>query len=284
MPELPEVETIRRGLAAHVEGRVLRRLQVLDERWCRPLAPAELADAVEGRAVERLGRRGKYLVLELADEVFLAMHLRMTGTLLLDAPAGVPHTRVVFELGDHDLRFVDPRRFGTGELQLGHAAHEAFIAQRLGLEPFDPAFTADHLRALARGRRAPVKALLLDQTRIAGVGNIYADEALFRARIHPLRPVGTLKRAQLEALRAAVVEALQAGIDAKGATIDDFRDPYGVQGSFQDQFLVHLREGLPCPDCGTTVVKLRAAGRGTYVCPSCQPAPRVRRRQARRGA
>jgi formamidopyrimidine-DNA glycosylase len=281
VPELPEVETIRRALAPHVEGRVLRRLEVLDERWCRPLAPAEVTAACEGRAVERLDRRGKYLVLALAGEVFLTLHLRMTGTLLLDAPAGTPHTRVVLDLGDHVLRFADPRRFGTGELQLGRDAHEGFLARRLGLEPFDPGFTVEHLRALARGRRAPVKAFLLDQRRMAGVGNIYADEALFRARLHPLRPVGTLRRAQLAALRDAVVEALQAGIDAKGATIDDFRDPYGVQGSFQDQFLVHLREGRPCPECGTAVVKLRAAGRGTYACPSCQPPPR--RRRAPRG-
>jgi len=155
------------------------------------------------------------------------------------------------------------------------------IAARLGLEPFDPSFTGGHLRALARGSRAPVKAFLLDQKRIAGVGNIYADEALFRARIHPLRPVGSIARAQLDALRDAVVEALEAGIAAKGATIDDFRDPYGVQGSFQDQFLVHLREGRPCSRCATPVIKLRAAGRGTYVCPRCQKAPRPRR--ARRG-
>jgi formamidopyrimidine-DNA glycosylase len=274
VPELPEVETIRRGLAPHAEGRVLRRLEVRDERWCRPLAAAELAAATEGRTVERLGRRGKYLVFELSGDVFLTLHLRMTGTLLVDPPGEVPHTRVVFDLGDHRLRFVDPRRFGTGELQLGTEDHEAFLAARLGLEPFDPAFTGEHLRTLARGRRSPVKAFLLDQTRIAGVGNIYADEALFRARIHPLRPVGTLRRPQLDALREAVVAALQAGIDAKGATIDDFRDPYGAQGAFQDQFLVHLREGLPCPRCGTAIVKLRAAGRGTYVCPRCQRAPR----------
>ena len=278
MPELPEVETIRRGLAPHVDGRILHRLEVRDARWCRPLAPAELAAAVEGRRIERLGRRGKYLVFAFADDVFLTVHLRMTGTLLIDAAADTPHTRVVFDLGDRALRFVDPRRFGTGELQLGPDAHEAFLDARLGLEPFDPAFTVAHLRALARDRRAPVKAFLLDQKRMAGVGNIYADEALFRARIHPLRPVGSLTRAQLEALREAVIASLRAGIDAKGASIDDFRDPYGVQGSFQDQFLVHLREGLPCTRCQTTVVKLRAAGRGTYVCPACQPAPR--RRQA----
>jgi formamidopyrimidine-DNA glycosylase len=274
VPELPEVETIRRALAPHVEGERLARLEVHDERWSRPLAPHEIADATEGRRIERLGRRGKYLVLELTDDVFLTMHLRMTGTLLLDPDPHTPHTRVTFDLGGHRLHFVDPRRFGTGELQLGPDQHAAFISARLGLEPFDPGFDGAHLKQLASGRRAPVKAFLLDQTRIAGVGNIYADEALFRAKIHPLRPVGTLKRAQLDALADAVVASLQAGIDAKGASIDDFRDPYGVQGSFQDRFLVHLREGRECPDCGTTIVKLRAAGRGTYVCPRCQPKPR----------
>jgi formamidopyrimidine-DNA glycosylase len=277
VPELPEVETIRRGLAPAVEGRVLRHLEVTDERWSRPMSPRELADATDGRRIERLGRRGKYLVFELSDDVFLSVHLRMTGTLLLDADPETPHSRVRFDLGEHTLLFVDPRRFGTGELQVGVDAHEAFIGARLGLEPFASSFDGAHLQAIARGRSAPVKAFLLDQRRIAGVGNIYADEALFRAKIHPLRPVGTLKRAQLDLLAAAVIASLQAGIDAKGATIDDFRDPYGVQGSFQDRFLVHLREGEPCGECGTTIVKLRAAGRGTYVCPKCQPAPRRRR-------
>jgi formamidopyrimidine-DNA glycosylase len=122
-----------------------------------------------------------------------------------------------------------------------------------------------------------VKAFLLSQERIAGVGNIYADEALFRARIHPLRPVGNLKREQIVALRDAVVESLEAGIDARGATIDDFRHPDGAMGSFQDRFLVHLREGEPCIRCGTTIKKMRAAGRGTYVCETCQPKPRARR-------
>src|SRR3954447_3313937 len=277
MPELPEVETIRRHLAPHVEGRVLEAVEVLDERWSRPLAPAELEQAVGGRRVERLGRRGKYLVWELSDDVYLLMHLRMTGTLLLD-PDGSRHTRVRFDLGDHTLLFDDPRRFGTGELALGPEALDAFFAARLGLEPLEDAFTGEHLHALARGSRAPIKAFLLDQKRVAGVGNIYADEALFRARIHPLRPANRLTRAQSEALRAGVIESLSAGIAAKGASIDDFRDPDGVAGSFQDRFLVHLREGQPCPRCGRTVRKLRAAGRGTYVCESCQPRPRARRR------
>jgi formamidopyrimidine-DNA glycosylase len=278
MPELPEVETIRRHLAPHVEGRTLQRLEVLDERWTRPLPGAEVAAAVEGRRVERLGRRGKYLVWELEDDAYLLQHLRMTGTLLLDPLGAPPHTRVWLRLGGHDLAYTDPRRFGTGELALGRAARDAFFAARLGLEPFDDEFTTAHLYALARTSRAPVKAFLLDQKRIAGVGNIYADEALFRAKIHPLRPANRLTRAQVDALRDGVIASLSAGIAAKGASIDDFRDPYGVQGTFQDRFLVHLREGEPCPRCGGRVRKLRAAGRGTYVCEKCQPRPRATRR------
>ena len=200
----------------------------------------------------------------------------MTGTLLLDPLGAPPHTRVWLRLEDHDLAYTDPRRFGTGELALGRAAYDAFFAARLGLEPFDEEFTTAHLHALARTSRAPVKAFLLDQKRIAGVGNIYADEALFRARIHPLRPANRLTRGQVEALRDGVIASLSAGIAAKGASIDDFRDPYGVSGTFQDQFLVHLREGEPCPRCGGPVRKLRAAGRGTYVCEKCQPKPRLR--------
>jgi len=281
MPELPEVETIRRQLAPAVEGRALAHLDVLDERWCRPLTARQLAAAVDGRTVERLDRRGKYLVFALSGEAFLLVHLRMTGTLLYDPPAPAPHERVVFALGDgHALRFCDPRRFGTGELAVGRAALDAFFAPRLGVEPLGPGFTAQHLHALTRGRRAPVKAFLLDQTKIAGVGNIYADEALFRACIHPLRTAGTLTRAQTAALRDAVVAVLDAGIAAGGSTIADFRHTDGVAGAFQDEFLVHRRRGEPCPACGDDVVKFVAAGRGTYACERCQPRPRVRRRRA----
>ena len=274
MPELPEVETIRRHLAPHVEGRRLTRLEVLDARWTLPLAPGAVQDAVAGRTVDALSRRGKYLTVELEDDVFLICHLRMTGTLLLDAPPATAHTRVRFRLDGPgpQLTFVDPRRFGTGELALGPAARDAFFAARLGPEPFDT--TPERLRELARGSRAPVKAFLLDQKRVAGVGNIYADEALYRAKVHPLRPAGKLTGRQWADLHAGVVAALEAGIAAKGASIDDFKDPYGVQGSFQDQFLVHLREGEPCGECGRTIRKLRAAGRGTYVCERCQPKPR----------
>jgi formamidopyrimidine-DNA glycosylase len=285
LPELPEVETIRRQVAPKVEGRVLERIDVLDPRWCQPLPPERVVDAVQGRAVERLGRRGKYLVWELAGEVFLLMHLRMTGTLLYDAPEGTPYRRVLMTLDDgHTLSFCDPRRFGTGELAVGAGPRDDFLDARLGIEPLGPDFTTEHLRILARGRRAPVKAFLLDQRRVAGVGNIYADEALFRAQIHPLTPAGRLRRPQLEALRDAVRLVLEAGIDAGGSTIDDFRHADGVRGSFQHEFRVHTREGEPCPVCGEEIVKLVAAGRGTYVCQSCQRPPRGARVRPRRAA
>jgi formamidopyrimidine-DNA glycosylase len=160
------------------------------------------------------------------------------------------------------------------------------VKSRLGgrLEPLSPDFTAEALREQARGRRQPVKAFLLNQERNAGVGNIYADEALLRARIHPLKPVGTLRRAQIESLRDAVVESLNQGIDAKGASIDDYRHVDGARGSFQDRFLVHLRKGEPCVRCGTPIEKMRAAGRGTYICPKCQRRPRGLGRQPRRSS
>jgi formamidopyrimidine-DNA glycosylase len=278
MPELPEVETIRRRLAPLVEGRTLRTLDILDPRWCEPLAPSALRDALEGRAVVRLGRRGKYLILEAEDEVFLLMHLRMTGTLLYDAPPDARYVRVRFELSDgHVVSFCDPRRFGTGQLALGGPELEAFLDARLGVEPLAEDFTSEHLWLQTRGRRAPIKAVLLDQRRIAGVGNIYANEALFRAAVHPLREARLLKRAEVAALRDAVVASLKAGLDAGGATIDDFRHPDGVKGAFQNEFLVHGRDGEPCLVCGTTIHKFVAAGRGTYACETCQRRPRRRK-------
>jgi formamidopyrimidine-DNA glycosylase len=295
MPELPEVETIRGQLAPLVEGRRLVEIEILDPRWSRPLAPEELEAALLGRRVERLGRRGKYLVWSFEGDVHLAQHLRMTGAVLADPDPEPPHTRVRMRFGPRRgagagagaragrcLAIVDPRRFGTGELLLGSDALEAFFAARLGVEPFDEEFTAESLRALARGRSAPIKAFLLDQRKIAGVGNIYADEALFRAGVHPRRPAGRLTGEQYAKLREGVIAALSAGIDARGASIDDFRHVDGVRGSFQDQFLVHKREGEPCGVCGTTIVRMVVGGRGTYVCETCQPV--FRPRAARPGA
>jgi formamidopyrimidine-DNA glycosylase len=204
----------------------------------------------------------------------------MTGTLLVDPPAGTKYERVRFRFDDagRELAFCDPRRFGTGELALGEQAKDAYLDARLGVEPLGPEFTAAAMRAAAKGRRAPIKAFLLDQRRIAGVGNIYADEALFRARVHPLRPAGTLTAPQWSDLRDAVVTVLEAGIDAGGSTIDDFRHTDGVYGSFQNDFLVHRRRGEPCPVCGTPIVKFVAAGRGTHACEHCQRPPRGIRR------
>jgi formamidopyrimidine-DNA glycosylase len=281
MPELPEVETIRRQLASKVAGRAIVDVQVLDPLWCAPSDPANVERALRGHRIERLGRRGKYLILELEGERFCVMHLRMTGNLLWATPddSEPPYLRVRLLLeGGGRLLFCDLRRFGTGIVIDGRGALGEYLGDRLGPEPLEPSFTTEALSRQASGRKAPVKAFLLDQSRIAGVGNIYADEALFRARIHPLRPANRLTRPQATALRDAVVESLAAGIEAKGASIDDFRDPYGVAGTFQHQFLVHLREGEPCTRCGGPVRKLRAAGRGTYVCERCQPRPRLRLR------
>jgi len=303
MPELPEVETIVRQLAPLVEGRRIEQVEIQDPRWSRPLAPAELEDALRGRRVERLARRGKYILWHLEGDVHLAQHLRMTGSVLANPEPDPAHARVRMQFGARGratassgagsapaarrVRLVidDPRRFGTGELLLGSDALAEFLDARLGLEPFDEGFTAEHLREALRGRRAPVKAVLLDQRSIAGVGNIYADEALFRAGIHPLRETGKLTRTQAERLREGIVASLEAGIDARGASIDDFKDIDGVKGSFQNRFLVHLRAGEPCPVCGGTIRKIVVAGRGTYVCEACQPRPRrrVRRPGARPG-
>ncbi len=277
MPELPEVETIRRQLAPHIEGATISSIEILDPRWSRPLAPAQLEAELTGARVEHLRRAGKYLIWELSGDRFLLVHLRMTGALLFDPPSEPAHTRVRFALGDgHRLVYVDPRRFGTAHLLHGADALARYLADRLGAEPFTEAFTAAHLQAIARGRTTPIKSFLLDQRRIAGVGNIYADEALFRAGIHPLRPAGRLSAAQWRRLQTAVELALTAGIDAKGASIDDFRHVDGARGSFQDAFLVHRREGLACPTCGGKIRKLVVGGRGTYTCEHCQPRPRTR--------
>lgn len=277
MPELPEVETIRRQLVSHVEGRTIVVAEVLDPRWTMPEAPAAVAEELRGAVIERLWRSGKYLVWQLSGDRHLITHLRMTGAVLFDPDPEPLHARVRLELDSgHRLVFDDPRRFGTGHLVYGVPARDAYLAARLGIEPFTDEFTAAHLFALTRGRRTPIKAFVLDQKRIAGVGNIYADEALFRAQIHPLRPAGRLRRADLERLRDGIEAALQAGIDAKGASIDDFRHIDGARGAFQNQFLIHRRAGEPCPRCGANVVKLVVAGRGTYVCERCQRRPRAR--------
>ncbi len=297
MPELPEVETVCRQLEPEIEGRRIERLEVLDERWCRPTPPRELEAEVEGTTIEGLGRRGKYLLLALDGTRTLVMHLRMTGNLVLvegedrlDPSEGMRlyegerstserHLRARFALDDgRELWFTDPRRFGEAFL-IDDADLEARF-ERLGVEPFSEDFTPEALAAMSAGRTAPLKSFLLDQSRIAGVGNIYADEALFRARLHPLSPAGSMRSEHHEALRDAVVTALEAGIDRGGASIDDYRDGRGEKGTMQDEFLVHTREGEPCPSCGEPIVRIVVSGRSTYYCPHCQV--RLRKRPRRR--
>jgi formamidopyrimidine-DNA glycosylase len=277
VPELPEVETIRRQLAPAVEGRTIVRASILDWRWTRPDPPEPVEGALTGAVIGRLERYGKYLIWDLSDDSYLITHLRMTGSFLFDPAVDPVHTRVILELdAGHRVVYADPRRFGTGHLVFGAEARDAYLGARLGVEPFSPEFTPEHLRSIARGRRAPVKAFVLDQRRIAGVGNIYADEALFRARIHPLREAGKLTGPQWKALHDGIEQALQAGIDAKGASIDDFRHIDGARGSFQDRFLIHTRAGEPCVRCGNPIRKIVVGGRGTYVCEHCQRRPRRR--------
>jgi len=301
MPELPEVETVCRQLEPELEGRRIESLEVLDARWCRPSVPAALEAAVAGRTIERLGRRGKYLLLGLDREQTLVMHLRMTGNLVLvegedklDPSEGMRlyegerstserHLRARFLLDDgRELWFTDPRRFGEAFLVEDSNLQERFA--RLGVEPLSEAFTPELLGEIVAGRTAPLKSFLLDQGSIAGVGNIYADEALFRARLHPLSPAGSMKPEHLEALRDAIVAALEAGIDGGGASIDDYRDGRGEKGRMQDEFLVHTREGRPCPRCGGTIERIVVSGRSTYFCPGCQVRLRRRPRRRRRPA
>lgn len=279
MPELPEVETIRGQLAPVVEGCVIAGVEVKDPRWITPHKVSEFERALSGASIKTLGRRGKYLLLAETSGSTLVMHLRMTGNLLFireGDPLPERHLRGAFWLESTrgrsvgTLAFTDPRRFGTAQIFDSTAQLDAYLDARLGPEPFDDEFDGAYLHGSLKGRRTPIKAILLDQKVVSGIGNIYADEALFRAGIAPRRSAARISRPRADRLAETIRDALAAGIDAKGASIDDFRDAYGVQGSFQDQFLVHRREGLPCPTCASTVVKVRCAGRGTYFCPACQ--------------
>jgi formamidopyrimidine-DNA glycosylase len=285
MPELPEVETIRRQLESPLVGRRIQSAEVLDERWTRPGPPAEVERALAGRRIEAVERRGKYLLLRLEGGRTLAMHLRMTGNLLLDTGDGesqLRHLRAVIRLeGGARLLFTDARRFGQAVV-LEDGKVEGYFAARLGVEPLSGRLTAEELCRLASGRRAPLKSFLLNQLGVAGIGNIYADEALHRARLHPLSPAGSLKPEDCEQLRLGIVEALEAGLRSGGASVDDYRDARGEQGAMQEEFLVHTRDGKPCPRCGAEIRRIVVAGRSTYFCPSCQR--RLRRRPRRRRA
>jgi formamidopyrimidine-DNA glycosylase len=274
VPELPEVETIRSRLAPGLTGRTLDRVEILDPRLTRPEAPELVAASLEGERVADVRRRGKYLVVVFESGRHLLVHLRMTGNVLHPAPEGRkddPHVRAVVRLDDgSDVIYRDVRRFGTWDLLEAGELEQYFAARRLGVEPLGRGFTTAALARSFVGRKAPVKAALLDQRAAAGVGNIYADEALWYARIHPLTKAGALDEAQLAALRDGVRKALRLGIRRQGATLRDYRGADGNRGRMQDEFRVYGREGEPCERCGTPIAKTRVAGRGTWYCPACQ--------------
>jgi formamidopyrimidine-DNA glycosylase len=272
MPELPEVETIRRQLEPLLVGRSIQQAEIRDPRLTRPFEPSSVSDALQGERIVGLDRRGKYLVLRFESGRVLLIHLRMTGNFRLAGgdPAVGPHDRAVLNLDNgSDVIYRDVRRFGTW-LLVEPEELEPYLAERVGEEPLEEAFRTAALTARLSGRRAPVKAVLLDQRTVAGLGNIYADEALWRARIHPLRPAGELEPDEVRRLHRALRDALRMGISRQGATLSNYATPDGESGRMQDEFKVYGREGEPCPRCGTPIEKIRAGGRGTSFCPHCQ--------------
>ena len=273
MPELPEVETVRRRLAPLVEGRRFDEVEIADTRLTRPHDPVDVARELAGERVALADRRGKYLILRFESGRALVIHLRMTGSVLHQARAELapdPHRHAVVRLDDGtDLLYRDVRRFGTW-LLLEPAEVDAYIDARVGREPLARAYQANHLAAELAGRRAPIKAAILDQRTVAGVGNIYADEALWRSRIHPLTPAAALDADEVKALHRGIRQALQLGLRRQGSTLRDYRLPDGGSGSAQHEFKVYGRGGEPCERCGTPIDKIRVAGRGTWYCPQCQ--------------
>ncbi|MCY3780831.1 MAG: DNA-formamidopyrimidine glycosylase [Chloroflexi bacterium] len=272
MPELPEVETVVRGLREPLIG---RRILSMWQDWAPTIhSPSlqEFAARIAGQTVERIRRRGKYILVEL-DHDTLVIHLKMSGRLYV-AEAGVEHeadrwVHVRLDLDNgQQLRFSDLRKFGRVYL----TDDVAGLLAHLGPEPLSDDFTLEHFRASMYRRKRAIKALLLDQELVAGIGNIYADEALFRAGIHPATGVDKLSDEETERLHETIRAALIAGIEHEGASINWYRKADGQKGESQDHFFVYGRTGLPCRQCGTTINKIRLAQRGTHFCPDCQPA------------
>ncbi len=271
MPELPEVETLARELRDVLVGRGIVGVEV---RWPRTVAapdPETFARRLAGRRVLEVRRRGKWLLLGLDGEEWLLVHLRMSGRLAVE-DAGAPedpHTRVVFHLEDgRRLRFSDPRKFGRMALT---ARPEDWLGG-LGPEPLDPALTPERLVGMLRGRRVRLKPLLADQRFLAGLGNIYADEVLWRAGLHPLRRADTLTPEETARLHGAIREVLEEAVARRGTTLADRRYvlPDGRPGEFAAHLAVYGREGAPCPRCGAPIVRARVGGRSAHFCPRCQ--------------
>jgi formamidopyrimidine-DNA glycosylase len=264
---------VRASLAPVLTGRTLERVEIRDGRLTRPLPPEQVTAELEGERVAAVERRGKYLVLRFDSGRALLVHLRMTGS--FRQPEETPYVRAVLTLDDGtQLAYRDVRRFGTW-LLVEPEELDPYLAQRLGEEPLGRRFGPKALAARLEGRRAPIKAALLDQRTVAGIGNIYADEALWRARIHPLTPARDVAAEQIPALHKGIRDALRTGIARQGATLSDYAQPDGRRGRMQEAFKVYGRAGEPCFRCGTPIEKTRVAGRGTWYCPNCQKQARA---------
>lgn len=275
MPELPEVETVRRGLAAQITGRVFAGLAYLE--WPRTIAapdPANLAARLAGRRVLGVRRRAKFIVIDLEGGEHLVIHLRMTGQLTV-AAGHAPRerfARLAFAFADGDeLRFSDIRRFGRIAL-LNDTELDTRLGD-LGPEPLGDEWTGERFAAALAARRTRLKPLLLDQTFLAGLGNIYVDEALFRAGLHPLTSAAAVPPDRALALHAAIRAVLTEAIGSGGTTFSNYRDAYGQEGDYYERRRVYARAGEPCPTCGAQIARIVVGGRGTHYCPACQPTP-----------
>ncbi|MGE5604413.1 MAG: DNA-formamidopyrimidine glycosylase [Bacteroidota bacterium] len=271
MPELPEVETIRLTLLQKLVGTKIRSGEVLHEKMVLGTTAAELLNLVSGKTITGLERRGKYLLLELSEGLVIGIHLRMTGRLSVekaDFPvAKATYFRLLLDNGT-ELRFNDQRKFG--KVFLFEQGNPPQSLLKIGPEPLSPQFTASVLKKRFGHRSLAVKKALLNQEIIAGIGNIYADEALFVSGIHPARPVNSLTEAEIDALFQGIQQVLREGIQYRGTTFRDYRDGEGRLGSYQTKLRVYGQKGKPCPVCGGLIVKMNFGGRGTHFCPLCQ--------------
>jgi formamidopyrimidine-DNA glycosylase len=274
VPELPEVETVRRGLAREIVGREILGVAVSGARTVRRHPPGELG-ALVGDTVVRIDRFGKYLVLRAASAGDLVVHLRMSGQLRMHAPGDprAPHTHATIDLGEVEMRFVDPRTFGELFLSEGHdPAGRPVELGSLGPDALDSTVDADALSSMLRPRRVALKTVLLDQRTIAGIGNIYADEICFDARVRPSRTASSLSARATERLAQSIRGVLDAAVCAGGSTLRDarYRGVRGESGAYQDHHAVYARAGAPCPRCGTPIRGIRIGGRSAHYCPKCQ--------------
>jgi formamidopyrimidine-DNA glycosylase len=272
MPELPEVETIKTELSPYVIGRNIKGVTLLWEGIVRQPSAEEFRSRITGQKIVGLARRGKYLLVNLSRGDLLIIHLKMSGSLLVgrDSPEPPRFTRAIIHLdGGTSIFFRDPRKFGLMRL----VKDKESVVGKLGPEPLEPEFTPGLLQKLLAKRQAPIKALLCDQNFMAGIGNMYADEALFATKIHPLRMGVSLSREETKRLHQAIRQVLRAGIGHKGASVQNYYRPDGTAGTAHFEFKVAHRRGQNCPICGTPIERIVVRGRGTYFCPRCQPAP-----------